>query len=208
MGARYFGAAVRRREDPRFLRGEARYVDDVTLPAVLHAAFLRAPHAHARIAGIDTAAAKALPGVAAVFTFRDLERWMKPLPIFGAPPPGLAAAITFDLRQAPQWALCRDRARYVGEAVVMVVAESRARAEDAVDLIEVEWEPLPPVADIVGAGEAGSPLIHPEWGTNVAGSLTHAIGHPDAAVARADLVVSEDFRIQRYLRTAIEGRVR
>src|SRR2546430_269562 len=131
MGARYFGAAVRRREDPRFLRGEARYVDDVTLPAVLHAAFLRAPHAHARIAGIDTAAAKALPGVAAVFTFRDLERWMKPLPIFGAPPPGLAAAITFDLRQAPQWALCRDRARYVGEAVVMVVAESRAAAADA-----------------------------------------------------------------------------
>src|SRR5881396_2074623 len=93
MGARYFGAAVRRREDPRFLRGEARYVDDVTLPAMLHAAFLRAPHAHARIAGIDAAAAKGLPGVAAVFTFHDLERWMKPLPLFGAPPPGLAAAI-------------------------------------------------------------------------------------------------------------------
>src|SRR5438034_1525178 len=118
MGARYFGAAVRRREDPRFLRGEARFVDDVTLPGMLHAAFLRAPHAHARIVAIRTEAARALPGVAAVFAFRDLERWMKPLPVFGAPPPGLAAAITFDLRQAPQWALCRDRARYVGEAVV------------------------------------------------------------------------------------------
>src|SRR5216110_2448911 len=178
MGARYFGAAVRRREDPRFLRGEARFVDDVTLPGMLHAAFLRAPHAHARIVAIRTEAARALPGVAAVFAFRDLERWMKPLPVFGAPPPGLAAAITFDLRQAPQWALCRDRARYVGEAVVMVVAESRAQAEDAVGLIEVEWEPLPPVADMVEAGEAGSPLIHPEWGTNVAVSFTHAIGDP------------------------------
>src|SRR5216117_821388 len=161
MGARYFGAAVRRREDPRFLRGEARFVDDVTLPGMLHAAFLRAPHAHARIVAIDTAAAKALPGVAAVFTFRDLERWMKPLPVFGAPPPGLAAAITFDLRQAPQWALCRDRARYVGEAVVMVVAESRAAAADALDRIEVAWEPLPPVVDMTQAAVPGSPSSIP-----------------------------------------------
>src|SRR5436189_116010 len=114
MGAKYFGAAVKRREDPRFLRGEARYVDDVKLAGMLHAAFLRSPHSHARILAIHAEAARALPGVAAVFTFADLERWMKPLPIFGAPPPGLAAAIRFDVRQAPQWALCRDRARYVG----------------------------------------------------------------------------------------------
>src|SRR5881409_2948430 len=206
MGAKYFGAAVKRREDPRFLRGEARYDDDVKLSGMLHAAFLRSPHSHARIQAIHAEAARALPGVAAVFTFADLERWMKPLPIFGAPPLGLAAAIRFDVRQAPQWALCRDRARYVGEIVAMVVAESRARAEDAVDLIEVEWEPLPPVADMVGAGEAGSPLIHPEWGTNVAVSFTHAIGDPDAAFAGADVVVSETFRIQRYVGMPIEGR--
>src|SRR5881398_468542 len=206
MGAKYFGAAVKRREDPRFLRGEARYVDDVKLSGMLHAAFLRSPHSHARIVAIHAEAARALPGVAAVFTFADLERWMKPLPIFGAPPPGLAAAIRFDVRQAPQWALCRDRARYVGDIVAMVVAESRARAEDAVDLIEVEWEPLPPVADMVEAGEAGSPLIHPEWGTNVAVSFTHAIGDPDAAFAGADVVVSETFRIQRYVGMPIEGR--
>ncbi len=206
MGAKYFGAAVKRREDPRFLRGEARYVDDVKLAGMLHAAFLRSPHSHARIVAIHAEAARALPGVAAVFTFADLERWMKPLPIFGAPPPGLAAAIRFDVRQAPQWALCRDRARYVGEIVAMVVAESRARAEDAVGLIEVEWEPLPPVADMVEGGEAGSPLIHPEWGTNVAVSFTHAIGDPDAAFAGADVVVSETFRIQRYVGMPIEGR--
>src|SRR5256712_6636424 len=88
----------------------------------------------------------------------------------------------------------------------MVVAESRARAEEAVDVIEVEWEPLPPVADMVEAGEAGSPLIHPEWGTNVAVSFTHAIGDPDAAFAGADVVVSETFRIQRYVGMPIEGR--
>ena len=206
MGAKYFGAAVKRREDPRFLRGEARYVDDVRLPGVLHAAFLRSPHAHARIVAIHAETARALPGVAAVFTFADLERWMKPLPLFGAPPPGLAAAITFDLRQAPQWALCRDRVRYVGEIVAMVVAEGRERAEDAVGLIEAEWEPLPPVTDVVEAGEASSPLIHPEWGTNLAVGFTHAIGDPEAAFAGADVVVSETFRTQRYVGMPIEGR--
>src|SRR5256885_13740656 len=176
MGAKYFGAAVKRREDPRFLRGEARYVDDVKLSGMLHAAFLRSPHSHARIQAIHAEAARALPGVAAVFTFADLERWMKPLPIFGAPPLGLAAAIRFDVRQAPQWALCRDRARYVGEIVAMVVAESPERAEDAADLIEIDWEPLPPVVDVVRAGEAGPPQVHPEWGSDVGVGFTHPSG--------------------------------
>src|SRR3989454_6567670 len=171
---------------------------------MLHAAFLRSPHSHARILAIHAEAARALPGIAAVFTFVDLERWMKPLPIFGAPPPGLAAAIRFDVRQAPQWALCRDRARYVGEIVAMVVAESRARAEDAVGLIEVEWEPLPPVADMGEAGEAGSPLIHPEWGTNVAGSFTHPIGRPGPAIPRARGVRGETFRIPRCVGVPIQ----
>src|SRR6266851_838921 len=206
MGAKYFGAAVKRREDPRFLRGDGRFIDDVALPGMFHAAFLRSPHAHAVVKTIHTAAAAAAPGVARVFTFGDLDRWMKPLPLFGAVPAGLAAVVKFDLRQAPQWALCRERARYVGEIVAMVVAESRARAEDAVGLIEVEWEPLPPVADMVEAGEAGSPLIHPEWGTNVAIGFTHVIGDPDAAFAGADVVVSETFRIQRYVGMPIEGR--
>ena len=93
MGAKYFGAAVKRREDPRFLRGEGRYVDDVKLPGLLHAAFLRAPHAHAKLAGIRTGPAARMPGVVAVFSFGDLERWMKPLPLFGAVPPGLGAHV-------------------------------------------------------------------------------------------------------------------
>jgi len=206
MGAKYFGAAVKRREDPRFLRGEGRFVDDVTLPGMLHVAFLRSPHAHARIAKIDTAAAAAGPGVVRVLTFADLDRWMKPLPLFGAVPPGLAAVVTFDIRQAPQWALCRERARYVGEIVAMVVADSPERAEDAVDLIAVDWEPLPPVVDMRRGAEPGGPLIHPEWGTNIGVGFTHSIGDADGAFARADVAVAETFHIQRYVGMPLEAR--
>src|SRR5438093_871329 len=206
MGAKYFGAAVKRREDPRFLRGDGRFVDDVTLPGMLHAAFFRSPHAHARIDKIHTTAAAAAPGVARVFTFADLDRWMKPLPLFGAAPAGLAGVVKFDVRQAPQWALCRERARYVGEIVAMVLAESRTAAEDAVDLIEVDWEPLPPVVDMVRAGEPGGPLVHAEWGTNVGVGFSHSIGDADAAFARADVTVSETFHIQRYVGMPLEGR--
>ncbi len=206
MGAKYFGAAVKRREDPRYLRGDGRFVDDVTLPGMLHAAFFRSPHAHARIDKIHTTAAAAAPGVARVFTYADLDRWMKPLPLFGAVPAGLAAVVKFDVRQAPQWALCRERARYVGEIVAMVLAESRAAAEDAVDLIEVDWEPLPPVVDMVRAGEPGGPLVHQEWGTNVGVGFSHSIGDADAAFARADVTVSETFHIQRYVGMPLEGR--
>jgi aerobic carbon-monoxide dehydrogenase large subunit len=206
MGAKYFGAAVKRKEDPRFLRGEGRYVDDVKLSGMLHAAFVRSPHAHARLVGLRTEAASPMPGVVRVFTFADLERWMKPLPLFGAPPPGLAAAIRFDLRQAPQYALVKERSRYVGEIVAMVVADSRYRAEDAADAIEMEWEPLPAVVDMTTALEAGSPLVHPDWGTNLAVGFTHAVGDVDAAFARADVVMGETFEVQRYVGMPLETR--
>ena len=206
MGAKYFGAAVRRREDPRFLRGEGRFLDDVRVAGLLHVAFLRSPYAHAMIRAIRTERARAAPGVVAVFTFADLESWMKPLPLFGAPPPGLAAAIAFEIRQAPQFALCRDRARYVGEIVAMVVAESRARAEDAAEAIEVEWEPRPVVTDMRQAAEPGTPLVHEAWGTNVGVGFTHAIGDVEAAFTRADVVMSETFHIQRYVGMPLESR--
>ena len=206
MGAKYFGASVKRREDPRFLRGEGRFVDDLAIPGMLHAAFLRSPHAHAVIKSMRTAAAAAAPGVVRVLTFAAVERWMKPLPLFGAVPPGLAAVVKFEVRQAPQWALCRERARHVGEIVAMVVADSPERAEDAVELIEVDWEPLPPVVDMLHAADAGSPLVHPEWGTNVGVGFTHSIGDADRAFARADAVVSETFHVQRYVGMPLECR--
>src|SRR2546430_7499408 len=132
MGAKYFGAAVRRLEDPRFLRGEGRFVDDVTLPGVLHAAFLRSPHAHATLVNIRTDAAKKKPGVVAVFTHADLARWMKPLPLFGTAPPGLAAAVKFEVRQAPQYPLPKERVRYVGQIRALVVAHDPGPAQGAV----------------------------------------------------------------------------
>src|SRR5436309_4791224 len=131
---------------------------------------------------------------------------MKPLPLFGAVPPGLAAVVKFDIRQAPQWALCRDRVRYVGEIVAMAVADSPDRAEDATELIQVEWELLPSVVDMTRAAEPGAPLIHPEWGSNVGIGFTHAIGDADRAFARADVTVAETFHIQRYVGMPLEGR--
>ena len=206
MGAKLFGAAVKRREDPRFLRGESRFVDDVVLPGMLHAAFVRSPHAHALIGAVRTDAAGAMEGVAAVFTHDDLARFMKPLPLFGAVPPGLAAAVRIDVRQAAQFALCRDRVRYVGEIVAMVVADSPARAQDAADRVEIGWEPQPAVTDMVAAAEAGASLVHEAWSTNVAVGFTHAVGDTDGAFARADVVFGETFRIQRYVGMPLEGR--
>src|SRR5438132_1399527 len=190
MGARYVGAAVARVEDPRYLRGEARYVDDIKLPGLLHAAFLRSPHAHARFRGVDTARAAAMPGVVRVFTFADLEPFLKPLPVFGAPPPGLAERIRFTIRPTVQYALGPGIARYAGEIVAMVVADSRARAEDAAEALEVEWEPLPAVVEMVAAARPdprGRPrrrrgLRH--QGRGLPGGRAHPDRRPRARPAR------------------------
>src|SRR5438552_7512953 len=151
MGAKYFGASVRRTEDPRFLRGEGRYVDDIKLPRLLHAAFVRSPHGHARVLSVKTEAARQLSGVAHVFAFTDLERWMKPLPLFGAIPPGLAARVDVTMKQVPQLAMARDRVLFVGEIVAMVLATSRAPADDAGQAVEVTYEPLAAGAAAVAA---------------------------------------------------------
>lgn len=206
MGAKYFGASVKRREDPRLVRGEGRFVDDVRLVGMLHAAFVRSPHAHARITRVDVAAARAMPGVAAVFTHADLQPWLTPLPLFGGVPPGLGGAIRFEIRQEPQHALCNDRARYVGEIVAMVIAESRALAEDAAERAVVEWEPLPAAVDMIAAAEPGAPLVHERWATNVAVGFTHAIGTPDRAFAAADVTIRERFGVQRYVGMPLETR--
>jgi aerobic carbon-monoxide dehydrogenase large subunit len=206
VGAKYFGASVPRMEDPRLLRGEGRYVGDITLPGMLHAAFVRSPHAHARIRSIRADAARRVPGVAHVFTFGDLERWMKPLPLFGAIPSGLGQRVNVTMRQLPQFAICRDRVRYVGEIVAMAVAESRAIAEDACESVEVDYEPLPPITDMVTAGEAGSPLMYPEWGSNVAVQFETGFGDAARAVREAEVRVRERFYVQRYVGMPLETR--
>ncbi len=206
MGAKLFGASVRRKEDPRFLRGEGRYVDDIKLPGMLHAAFVRSPHGHARILSVKTDAARRLAGVAHVFAFADLERWMKPLPLFGAVPPGLAARVDVTMKQVPQLALARDRVLFVGEIVAMVLATSRAVAEDGCELVDVEYDPLPAVADMVGASEPGALVLHPEWGDNVAVRFATGFGDADAAFREADVTARERFSIQRYVGMPIETR--
>ena len=206
MGAKYFGASVPRKEDPRLLRGEGRFVADIKLPGMLHAAFVRSLHAHARIRAIRTDAARRLPGVAHVFTFTELDRWMKPMPLFGAIPPGLAARVVVRMRQVPQLAMCRDMVRYVGEIVATVLAPSRALAEDACELVEVDYEPLTPVTDMLAAAEPGAPLVHAEWGDNVAVEFETGFGDVGAALRAADVSVRERFHIQRYVGMPLETR--
>jgi carbon-monoxide dehydrogenase large subunit len=206
MGAKYFGASVKRKEDPRYLRGEGRFVDDIKLPGMLHAAFVRSPHAHARIAAIRTDAARRLPGVAHVLTFADLERWMKPLPLFGAVPPGLAARVAVTMKQPFQLAMCRDEARHVGEIVAMVLATSRAVAEDGCELVEVDYDPLPVLADVEAAARPDAPVLYPDWGDNVALSFKTGFGDVEAAFREAAARVRERFVIPRYVGMPIETR--
>ena len=143
MTTRYFGAPIRRNEDPRLLRGRALFVDDVVLPGMMHVAFLRSAVAHGRIRGIDATAARKRAGVVAVYTAADLGDYWKPGPLLVPPPP--IAGITFNLRtQVP---LAKDKVRHVGEPLAMVVAQSRHLAEDALADIFVDIDPLPAVTD-------------------------------------------------------------
>ena len=182
---KFIGDRMLRKEDPRLLRGQGRYVGDITLPGMLHAAFVRSPHAHARVAAIDADRARALPGVRAVLTARDLGDAAGELPI--VPPHPALRGRNFRL-------LASDRARFVGEAVAVVVAESRETAEDARELIEVAWEALPSVQD---PSRPGTAVVHEDIADNLAGRVTLARGDVAAALAAAPRVVSERLAIGR-----------
>lgn len=206
MGVKYFGASVSRREDPRLLCGQGRFVDDIKLPGLLHAAIVRSPHAHARIKAIHVEATRALPGVAGVFRHEDLQPWMKPMPIAGAAPPNLRQQLHITIRATPQYPLARDTVRYVGEAVAIVVARSRAEAEDAAERIAVEYEPLPAVVDTEAATTAHAPRLFDDVPNNIALHFRHALGDADTAMQSADVVVRERFRMHRYSGSPIECR--
>ncbi|MGQ4808644.1 Caffeine dehydrogenase subunit alpha [Candidatus Entotheonellaceae bacterium PAL068K] len=160
MSTRCFGASIARQEDPRLLRGAARYVDDIKLPRLLHTTIVRSSHAHARIMAVRPEAARTRPGVAGIYRFKDLVLWMKPMPTFGMAPPPLDTRIDLDMRPTPQYPLARNRVRYVGEPIAVVVARSRAEAEDAAEHVEVAYEPLPAVVDAATALGPGCASVY------------------------------------------------
>ncbi len=198
MSTRYLGARVARNEDPALLRGRGLFVDDVRLSGMAHAAVLRSPHAHARITRTDARRARATPGVLAVYLHADLGALGGPLPKL-IPHPSL-------VHHKTQYALAPDTVRYVGEPVAFVVAESRYRAEDALDLIEVEYAPLPAVATLEEAIVPGAPLVHEDIGTNVCAHYAQRVGNIEDAFARAPHRFRERFVIDRGASCPMETR--
>jgi aerobic carbon-monoxide dehydrogenase large subunit len=196
---RVFGSGIRRREDPRLLTGTARYTADFVLPGMAHAAILRSPHGHAHIRNIDTSAAKAAPGVVAVYTGADVASALQPIPCAWLLP-------NAGLKTTPYHALAKDIVRYVGDAVAVVVAESAYQAYDALDLIEVDYEAMPAVVDPQAAVADGAPQLHPEAPGNQAFHWTVAGGDIDAAFSKAEVVVRDRIIQQRLIPTAMEPR--
>ena len=191
------GARVRRLEDPRFLTGRGQYVADMTLPGMLHVAFLRSPHAHARIVNVDTTPARALPRVRACVTERELRGEARPVRAVSR----MSGYVPTDYPP-----LGVGKVRYAGEAVAAVVADDRYTAEDALELIAVEYEPLPAVTDPEAAMTVGSPLVHEEAGTGVLLARSFSQGDVDAAFRGAAVVVGDRFRFHRHAGVAIENR--
>jgi carbon-monoxide dehydrogenase large subunit len=174
------------------------YVDDIDPPDVLHAAILRSPYGHASFERIDTSAARAYPGVRAVYTAADLGSFNQPAPLV-VPHPNLTHGRT----QKP---LAEGKVRFIGEAVAMVVAEDRYIAEDAVGLIEVDWEPQPAVVDFRHAADADAPLVHEDVPNNVAARLTQVVGDPEGAFREAQHVFEEVLDMERSCGSPIEAR--
>ncbi|HVW32378.1 MAG TPA: molybdopterin cofactor-binding domain-containing protein, partial [Acidimicrobiia bacterium] len=193
---KFLGQSVKRVEDKRLLAGAGRYVDDVTVPGMLHAAFLRSPYPHARIRSIDTAEARAVPGVHLVLTGEDMKS--RTWACFG----------TLDLPglyNPSFYCLATDKVRHVGDPVAIVVADSRRLAEDACELIAVDYEPLPAVATTAQALDAARALIWPKAKSNVMYQASEHYGaDTDAAFARADRIIVERFDIHRHANQPME----
>ncbi|MGH2356581.1 MAG: xanthine dehydrogenase family protein molybdopterin-binding subunit, partial [Candidatus Limnocylindria bacterium] len=203
-----FGAAIKRKEDPRFVTGTGTYLDDVQLPGMTYAAILRSPYAHARIRSIDTAKAKGMPGVLAVWTGKDLEADLNPLPMAwaaGGASGGEVGGVVNNVNSPRVLAI--DDVKWTGEGVAAVVAETREQAEDAREVIEVDWEPMPTVVDTEKATEPGAPQLHENAPNNVA--FTWAVGDregTDAALAQADVVIKQRLINQRLIPNPMEAR--
>ena len=209
MSSRIFGSGIRRREDPRLITGSATYTHDIVLPGMVHAAMLRSSHAHARITRIDTEKARVAPGVVAVYTGADIEGALQPMPCAWLLPDS-------ELKIAPYPCIAGDVVRYTGDIVAVVVAETPYQAHDALDLIEVHYDPLPTVIDPEQAAGADAPKLHAKDinGEDIPGNQAfHWVvaggGDVDAAFAEAEangVVIKERILQQRLIPNAMEPR--
>jgi aerobic carbon-monoxide dehydrogenase large subunit len=206
MGTQYVGAGVRRREDPRLLTGRGCYVDDLRPSGCLHAAILRSPHAHARITRVRFDRARACPGVIGAYAFEDLRDALHPLPLAGSPPPPLQARVGFRLKTAVQYALARERVRHVGEPIAVLVATDPYLAHDALDLIDVDYEPLEAVVDVEAGLAPGAALLHEEWGDNVGVAFEVRIGDAASVLASTEVRLRARFHVPRYAGMPLEPR--
>ncbi|MCB0545975.1 MAG: xanthine dehydrogenase family protein molybdopterin-binding subunit [Phaeodactylibacter sp.] len=201
----YIGKAVKRVEDKRFITGKGRYTDDIVLPAMAHAYIVRSPYAHARIISVDTSAAEAMEGVIKVFTGKDIAA----SGINGIP---TGWQVNFKngetMKEPPHPLLVADKARYMGDAVAVVIAETKEIARDAGDIVEVEYEELPAVADAKKATEPGAPLVHDDAPNNLC--FDWELGNPKAevneAMSKAHHITTLEFTNQRVIPNAIEPR--
>lgn len=204
MGEYALGQSVARFEDPRLLRGGGRYVDDLTLPNMAHGVVLRSPHAHAKILNIDTSAAKAAPGVLAVLTWEDWNAsGYDDLPR----PNGKKKRDGSPMYSAPLPGMTKDRVRWIGDYVAFVVAETRHQALDALELVSVDYEPMPAVLTAAAALKPGAVAVHDENPDNIC--FVHTEGDKaaaDAAFAKADHVVKQTLNITRVMAATMEPR--
>ncbi len=197
MPDKYVGQRVRRTEDPRLIKGLAHYVDDIELPGTLHVAFVRSYYAHAKINGIDTSAALAVPGVVAVYTGKDVAGKIGPVPCASALP---------DLKVPDHRVLATDKVYFVGHPVAAIVAKDRYAARDAVDLVVVDYEDLPVVTDVEEAAAREGTVIHEAFSDNIAYKMTAGEGDIDAAFASAERTVKQRILHRRLAPIAMEPR--
>ena len=202
MTTRYFGERIKRNEDPRLLTGQGLYVDDVDLPNMLHVAFVRSPYAHAKINSIDVSQALQREGVVAIYTANDLGDYWKPGPLLVSPPP--VDNIVFN--EKTQVPLAKDKVKFAGEPIVMVLAESRYIAEDALADIQIDYEPLEAVVDLEKALQPDSTLIHEEIGSNIAANVVQRKGDYEAIKDNAALIIKRRFLYEHGCAAAIENR--
>jgi len=201
VAERYTGASIKRSEDPRILTGKGRYVDDIKLPGMLHAAFVRSPLAHARVLSVDVSAARALPGVVAAFTGAELEA-------ITVPGPDALMAMLGVGGPTPEFTLlATDKVRFAGDPVAVVIAESRYLAEDGCELVDVEYDDLPPVTNASFALDPGSPPLFANLGDNIAGPQARSeFGDVAATFADADRVFDFRIDVHRHQNVPMEGR--